>query len=339
MLQDKLGARHAWGFDLGAACSGFTYALTTAMQMVATGAHDHAAAVTDNTRYFVDNSSRVDAAPESVLYDTLGNVVMKLETPDLTALKEAGFKFPEPFAVKADDGVTDLYGVMYKPFDFDPAKKYPIILYVYPGPQTESVTKTFSPRNANVALANVGFIVIEVGNRGGNPQRSKWYHNYGYGNLRDYGIADKKAAVEQLAKKYAWIDLERVGIYGHSGGGFMFKATTTKVGDPWDDLENVYNRMVTQWTNEMSHVVKVVGGLESHQIHIGQQGDRFKTVPKAKQAEALQFLLTNAFTVPQFMTEMDAYQFVSQNSRAPIIQLVDPEYTVLVKLDKARLAS
>jgi len=85
----------------------------------------------------------------------------------------------------------------------------------------------------------------------------------------------------------------------------MFKATTTKVGDPWDDLENVYNRMVTQWTNEMSHVVKVVGGLESHQIHIGQQGDRFKTVPKAKQAEALQFLLTNAFTVPQFMVRTD----------------------------------
>ena len=91
---------------------------------------------------------------------------------------------------------------MYKPFDFDPSKKYPIILYVYPGPQTESVTKTFSPRNGSVALANVGFIVIEVGNRGGNPQRSKWYHNYGYGNLRDYGVPDKKAAVEQLAKRH-----------------------------------------------------------------------------------------------------------------------------------------
>jgi hypothetical protein len=104
--------------------------------------------------------------------------------------------------VKADDGITDLYGVMYKPFDFDPSKKYPVILYVYPGPQTESVTKTFNPRELNVALANVGFIVLEVGNRGGNPQRSKWYHNYGYGNLRDYGVPDKKAAVEQLAKRF-----------------------------------------------------------------------------------------------------------------------------------------
>jgi len=79
---------------------------------------------------------------------------------------------------------------MYKPFDFDPKKSYPIIAYVYPGPQTESVTKTFTPRNERMALAQMGFIVIEVGNRGGNPQRSKWYHNYGYGNLRDYGLAD-----------------------------------------------------------------------------------------------------------------------------------------------------
>ena len=126
--------------------------------------------------------------------------------------------------VKADDGVTDLFGVMFKPFDFDAEKKYPIIEYVYPGPQTESVTKTFNPRELNVALANVGFIVIEVGNRGGNPQRSKWYHNYGYGNLRDYGLADKKTAIEQLAKRYPWIDLSRVGIYGHSGGGFMTAA-------------------------------------------------------------------------------------------------------------------
>ena len=85
----------------------------------------------------------------------------------------------------------------------------------------------------------------------------------------------------------------------------MFKATSTKVGDPWDDLEAVYNRMVAQWSTEMSHVVKVVGGLESHQVHIGQQGDRFKTVSKPKQVEALQFLVNNAFTVPAFMVRTD----------------------------------
>ena len=113
---------------------------------------------------------------------------------------------------------------MYKPFDFDAKAKYPIIAYVYPGPQTESVSKTFVPRNANVALAQLGFVVIEVGNRGGHPSRSKWYHNFGYGNLRDYGLADKKRAIEQLATLHPYIDIDRVGIYGHSGGGFMSTA-------------------------------------------------------------------------------------------------------------------
>ena len=93
--------------------------------------------------------------------------VLKLETPDLAPLTEAGFKFPEPFTVKADDGITDLYGVMYKPFDFDPAQKYPIIAFVYPGPQTESVTKTFNPRSNNISLAQFGFIV----DRGRQPRR------------------------------------------------------------------------------------------------------------------------------------------------------------------------
>ena len=95
------------------------------------------------------------ARPSPILYDTLGNVVPKLETPDLTRCSRTGFKFPEPFKVKADDGITDLYGVMYKPFDFDPTKKYPIIAYVYPGPQTESVTKTFNPRSNNIVARPV----------------------------------------------------------------------------------------------------------------------------------------------------------------------------------------
>jgi dipeptidyl aminopeptidase/acylaminoacyl peptidase len=194
------------------------------MKLLDPGNASHAVSMNDKCTYFVDNSSRVNSVPESALYDTLGGKVMDLEKTDVSLLMASGYKYPEPFTVKADDGITDIYGVMFKPFDFDPEKRYPIIEYVYPGPQTESVTKTFAPRNLNVALANVGFIVIEVGNRGGNPQRSKWYHTFGYGNLRDYGLPDKKAAVEQLAKRYPWIDLNRVGIYGHSGGGFMTAA-------------------------------------------------------------------------------------------------------------------
>jgi dipeptidyl-peptidase 4 len=188
--------------------------------------------------------------------------VANLETPDLVPLKDAGFKFPEPFKVKADDGITDLYGVMYKPFDFDPEKKYPIVLYVYPGPQTESVTKTFNPRSNSQALAQFGFIVVEVGNRGGNPQRSKWYHNYGYGNLRDYGLADKKTAVEQLARRFPYIDVSRVGIWGHSGGGFMSTAAMlvypdffkVAVSESGNHENNIYNNT---WS-EKHHGVKEV---------------------------------------------------------------------------------
>jgi dipeptidyl aminopeptidase/acylaminoacyl peptidase len=187
---------------------------------------------------------------------------MDLEKTDVSALLDAGFKYPEPFTVKADDGITDLYGTMYKPFDFDPSMKYPVVFFVYPGPQTESVTKTFSPRQANVALANAGFVVLEVGNRGGHPTRSKWYHTYGYGNLRDYGVPDKKTAAEQLAKRYPWIDLSRVGMYGHSGGGFMTAAALFgfpdffKVGvsSSGNHDNSVYNR----WWSEKHHGVREV---------------------------------------------------------------------------------
>ena len=180
----------------------------TGMKLLDPGDFSHTAAVSDDGRYFVDNSSRVNTAPHAELYDHLGAATMDLETTDISVLMDAGFKMPEPFTVKADDGITDLYGVMYKPFDFSPEKKYPIIAFVYPGPQTESVTQTFTPKQANVALAQLGFIVIEVGNRGGNPHRSKWYHNYGYGNLRDYGLADKKAAIEELARR-VFVDRHR----------------------------------------------------------------------------------------------------------------------------------
>ncbi len=235
---------------------------TGEIKLLNPGNASHNTAMNDKNTFFIDNFSRVDLAPESILYDANGVKVMDLEKTDVSALLEAGFKYPESFAVKADDGITDLYGTMYKPFDFDPSKKYPVILYVYPGPQTESVTKTFSPRSARVAEANVGFIVIEVGNRGGNPQRSKWYHNFGYGNLRDYGVADKKAAVEQLAKRHAWIDLERVGIWGHSGGGFMTAAAMFGFPDFFkvgiSESGNHDNAIYNRWWSEKHDGVKEV---------------------------------------------------------------------------------
>ena len=238
----------------------------TGLKLLDPGSASHASVASDSGKYFINTHSQVHSAPRSELFDFTGLKLADLETTDVTALTEAGFKFPEPFKVKADDGITDLYGVMYKPFDFDPAKRYPIIAFVYPGPQTESVTKSFSPRSGNVALANLGFVVIEVGNRGGHPQRSKWYHNYGYGNLRDYGLADKKAAIEQLARKHPWIDMNLVGIYGHSGGGFMSTAAMlvypdffkVAVSSSGNHENNVYNRA---WS-EKHHGVKEVADKE-----------------------------------------------------------------------------
>jgi len=232
----------------------------TGLKLLNKDIFNHSVSSNDSSRYFIDTFSRVDTTPVSLLRDNSGNKVVDLETADLALLFEAGFKYPEPFKVKAADGITDIYGVMYKPFDFDESKSYPIIAYVYPGPQTESVSKSFSSRgDRNFRLAQFGFIVITVGNRGGHPGRSKWYHNYGYGNLRDYGLADKKTAIEQLADRHDFINIEKVGIFGHSGGGFMSTAALlvypdffkVAVSSSGNHENNIYNR----WWSEKHHGV------------------------------------------------------------------------------------
>jgi dipeptidyl aminopeptidase/acylaminoacyl peptidase len=196
----------------------------TGLTLLDEGDANHTSSLSPTRQYLVDNWSRVDAQPRSVLRDATGHVVMELEKADLSRLYEVGWKMPETFVVKAADGVTDLYGNLWKPFDFNPNKKYPIIAHVYPGPQQEGVTHTFSALSTDQQLAQLGFIVVQVGHRGGAPTRSKAYASYGYFNLRDYGLADKKTAIEQLAARHPYIDIDRVGIYGHSGGGFMSAA-------------------------------------------------------------------------------------------------------------------
>lgn len=235
----------------------------TGMKLLNSGDFDHAMRMNDGNSFFIDNFSRVNTVPKSVLYNADGKKILDLETADFTSLFASGYKFPEIFKAKADDGITDIYGVMYKPFDFDSTKQYPLIEYVYPGPQTEAVNKAFGRGfDRTDRLAQMGFVVITLGNRGGHPSRSKWYHNFGYGNLRDYGLADKKAVAEQLADRFKYIDINRVGIHGHSGGGFMstaamlvypdfFKVAVSSAGN---HDNSVYNR----WWSEQHHGVKEV---------------------------------------------------------------------------------
>ena len=168
----------------------------------------HEVSISPSCRYLVDSYSTVSQEPVNVVRNRNGKVIMTLEKPDLQPVYEMGWKAPERFKVKAADGVTDLYGVMWKPADFDSTKVYPII----------------SNDVYNTRLAQLGFIVITVGHRGGTPMRGKAYHTYGYNNMRDYPLADDKYAIEQLAARYPFIDATKVGIYGHSGGGFMSAA-------------------------------------------------------------------------------------------------------------------
>lgn len=216
------------------------------------------AIASDDGKYFIANYSRVDYKPASALFDASGKKVCDLGEADFSLLFAAGYKFPERFKVKAADGITDLYGAIYKPFDFDSTKVYPICDYVYPGPQVEANNISWSRGFTRTdRLAQLGFIVITVGNRGGHPDRSKWYHNYGYGNLRDYGLEDQKYAIQQLGARYSWIDLNRVGIHGHSGGGFMSTAAMLKYPDFFKAAVscagNHDNSIYNRWWSEQHH--------------------------------------------------------------------------------------
>ncbi len=231
------------------------------LQMVSAGDFFHDVRIDDNAQFVVHNYSRINTVPASDLLDNTGRKVMELEKSDFSQLFAAGYQFPEPFKVKAKDGITDLYGVMYKPFDFDSTKVYPVIDYVYPGPQVEGTRYPFTRMSVRTdRLAQAGFIVISVGNRGGHPSRSKWYHNYGYGNLRDYGLEDQKTAIIQLADRYKFIDIHRVGIHGHSGGGFMSTAALLQHPDFFkvavSCAGNHDNKIYNRWWSETHHGVK-----------------------------------------------------------------------------------
>ena len=218
---------------------------------------DVLATASDDGKFIVANYSRVDYKPAVMLVNTATGKRTALEEADFSRLLAAGYQFPERFKVKAADGITDLWGELHKPFDFDSTRVYPIADYVYPGPQVEANDISWRFNLRTDRLAQLGMIVISVGNRGGHPNRSKWYHNYGYGNLRDYGLEDQKYAIQQLAARHKWIDLDRVGIHGHSGGGFMSTAAILQYNDFFKAAVscagNHDNSIYNRWWSEQHH--------------------------------------------------------------------------------------
>ena len=184
---------------------------------------DHIVTMPDNQEYFIDSASTVDTPPVSRVRDWAGRVLVELERADISKLTATGWTPPERFRVKAADGVTDIYGVLYRPRGFDPAQRYPVVDSVYPGPQVNRVAPSFDPGGMGLdaePIAALGFVVVAVDGRG-TPGRSKSFHDASYGHLADAGcLADHVAALRQLAQARPWMDLDRVGAFGHSGGGF-----------------------------------------------------------------------------------------------------------------------
>ena len=192
------------------------------LQRVTTEDAHHAIGMSKSGNFVVDTYSMRDTAPVTVLRRADGQVLCTLEEADITALEATGWHPAVPFKVKARDNVTDLYGFLYFPSNFDAEASYPLIDYIYPGPQIGAVGErgfTANPRGFAQALAEVGFIVFQI-DATGTPFRSKSFHDAYYGDMRDNGLPDHIQAIKQLAVRHPQIDLDRVGIYGHSGGGF-----------------------------------------------------------------------------------------------------------------------
>ncbi|MGH9743937.1 MAG: DPP IV N-terminal domain-containing protein, partial [Candidatus Acidiferrum sp.] len=182
---------------------------------------NHEVSFSPSGRYFFDSYSKPDVPDVAVVRDDAGKLLSTVAKTDVSRLEATGWKPPVPITVKARDGVTELYGLLYKPTNLDPAKKYPIVNNIYPGPQGGSVSYWgFAPsRGDQQALAELGFAVVQIEGMG-NPLRSKKFHDFYYGNMGDNTLPDQIAGMKQLASEYSWIDIDRAGIYGHSGGGY-----------------------------------------------------------------------------------------------------------------------
>ena len=191
-------------------------------QLLTPGQGIHSVQFSPGGNYIIDTWSKPDVPPTTVLRDLSGKQLAAIATKDISRLKATGWQPPQPFTVKAHDGETDIYGLLFKPTHFDANKKYPIIDYIYPGPQGGSISNAWGFGEAvrdNQALAELGFIVIALEGTS-NPLRSKTYHDRYFPNMSENTLPDQVAGIRQLASRYSFIDTTRIGIWGHSGGGF-----------------------------------------------------------------------------------------------------------------------
>lgn len=195
---------------------------------------DHIVSVSPTGRYFVDTYSRIDKVPVSVLRGADGRLVRELQHGDIARLQAAGWRAPEPFKVKAGDGKTDLFGAIFRPSNFDPSRRYPVLDAIYPGPQSIRTRKSFPQQSwekNEQAIAELGFIVVTLDGRG-TPHRSRAFRELSFGNLGSAGgLDDHVVGLKQLAARYPYMDLDRVGIYGHSGGGYASTRALLKYPD------------------------------------------------------------------------------------------------------------
>jgi dipeptidyl-peptidase-4 len=182
---------------------------------------NHTVSMSPDGKYFADTWSTPDTPPVTALRDAKGKLLLTLEQADISRLLASGWRPPIPVTVKGRDGMTDIYGLMYVPTTLDSTKKYPVVDHIYPGPQSGSVgPRSFYPsRGDNQALAELGFVVVELDGMG-TPGRSKAFHDTYYGNMGDNTIPDQVAGLRELGTRHRFIDLNKVGIWGHSGGGF-----------------------------------------------------------------------------------------------------------------------
>jgi dipeptidyl aminopeptidase/acylaminoacyl peptidase len=212
------------------------------VQQLTDGEGQHAAKLSPSFQYFIDTHSTTDRAPQTDLRSVDGTLIRTLQSADTAKLEAIGWTPTEEFTVKADDGETDLWGVMHKPADFDPSRKYPVLEYLYAGPQIVTANRSFAisgsvSSNLPRAIAQLGYIVVTLDARG-TPERSKAFQDVVYRNWGQHEIPDHAAAIRQLGERHEFMDMSRVGIWGHSWGGhFAFRALA--------DAPDVYHAAVS----------------------------------------------------------------------------------------------